>query len=806
VANGSFMADTNTKPPVKDAETGVHLEINGQPMTAAKGEMIMSVADRHNIRIPRFCYHKKLSIAANCRMCLVEVEKAPKPVPACAFPVTEGMKVFTRSRKAIDAQKGTMEFLLINHPLDCPVCDQGGECELQDVAMGYGEDVSRYTEAKRVIKDKNLGPLIASDMTRCIHCTRCVRFGEEIAGVRELGATGRGEWMEIGTYIEKTLVSELSGNVIDVCPVGALTAKPSRFTARAWELIQHALIAPHDSIGSHIYVHEQRGRAMRVVPRECEAINETWISDRDRFSYQALSSKNRLLKPQLKRGGVWQEVDWEIALQAVAEGLRRFAPEEFGFLAAPHATLEELYLLQKIARGVGCASIDHRLRQSDFSDQERAPLFPWLGQNIEDLERLDAALLIGSNVRKEQPIAAHRLRKAALKGARVAAVNPRDFGFNFPLTENLVCDPAGIVRALAGIAQAALRSADAAAPAPLRGLLADVEPNPREQTVATDLLKAARKSVLLGNIAVAHPQYAILRALASVIAQQTGSCFGYLPEAANTAGAWLTGAVPHRLPGGRAPREAGLHARAMLEEPRKGYVLFGVEPEFDCDDPATAHAAMKSAAFIAVFSPFAGEAAREYADVLLPIAGFAETAGTFVNLEGRWQSWRQACTPPDETRPGWKVLRVLGNTLRLDGFSQVAAEQVREELWRCFSPDTQFDNGLLLEETLSMPPAPAGLTRASSVPIYALDATLRRAAALQATPDARAAACYLHPLQAEKLGLKDAERVLVRQHGEAALPLVLDEGVAMNCAWIPSALDGVKTLGPAFGPVELERA
>ncbi len=791
------------------SETEVNLEINGRAVAGRKGETIISVADRYDIRIPRFCYHKKLSIAANCRMCLVEVEKAPKPVPACAFPVVDGMKVHTCSPKAIDAQKGTMEFLLINHPLDCPICDQGGECELQDVAMGYGADVSRYTEAKRVVKDKNIGSLISTDMTRCIHCTRCVRFGEEVAGVRELGAVGRGENMEIGTYVEKTLTSEMSGNVIDVCPVGALNARPSRFTARAWEMIQHALIAPHDSIGSHIYMHTLRGRAMRVVPREKESINETWLADRDRFSYQGLHSKDRLLMPLVKRNGRWQATDWDGALLALAEGLRRYAPDDLGVLAAPSATLEELYLLQKLTRSLGCNNIDHRLRQSDFSDQARAPLFPWLGQTIEDLERLGAALLIGSNIRKDQPIAAHRLRKAALAGAQIMAVNPRDFQFHFPLVEQVMGDRTAMLRALAGITKAVLDRASFEAPAPLQELLSGIKPDERESTIAESFFAASDpKAVLLGNLAACHPQLALLRALAFVIAQCTGSRLGYLPEAANAVGAWLAGVVPHRLPAGQPVGQPGLHARAMLREPRKAYLLFGVEPEYDCDDPATAREAVDQAEIVAVFTPLASETMHAYADVLLPVGCFAETAGTFVNLEGRWQSWRAACKLPGETRPGWKALRVLGNRLNLDGFDQTSAEQVRDQLWASFPQDLRFDNALVLKEILRMPPQAQGLTRAGGAPIYAIDGLVRRAEALQATTDAGPAACYLHPRQAMLVGVAAAAQVLVRQGGRhaAILPLILDEGVPMNCAWIPSGLEAVRGLGSSFGSIKLEAA
>ncbi len=540
----------------------VSLEINGIPLQARKGAMIIEVADEADIDIPRFCYHKKLSIAANCRMCLVQVEKAPKALPACATPVAEGMKVFTRSPEALTAQKATMEFLLINHPLDCPICDQGGECELQDIAMGYGEDVSRYTESKRVVKDKNIGPLISTDMTRCIHCTRCVRFGAEIAGMRELGATGRGEFMEIGTYVEKALSSELSGNIIDLCPVGALNAKPSRMAARAWELIQHASVAPHDAIGSNLYLHTLRGRVVRAVPREREGINETWISDRDRFSYQGLYSADRFDSPKLKVAEDWDVVDWDSALTQISERLREYASEEVGVLVGANATLEEMYLLQKLMRGIGVHNIDHRLRQADYSDQARAPLFPWLGQLIADLESLDALLLVGSNIRKEQPIAAHRLRKASLKGAKLMAVNPRDFEFVFALSDKLIVQPLAMVEALAGIAKASLHLASVEIPQALEAVLAGVEVAPTHERMAEQLRAAKRASILLGPMVENHPYFSQLRVLASVIAEHTGACLGYLPLAANSAGAWLAGVLPHRLPAGQKDTNPGLDAQS----------------------------------------------------------------------------------------------------------------------------------------------------------------------------------------------------------------------------------------------------
>lgn len=776
-------------------------------MQAPRGAMLIEVTDRADIRVPRFCYHKKLSTAANCRMCLVEVERAPKPLPACATPVNEGMKVFTRSTKALEAQKSTMEFLLINHPLDCPICDQGGECELQDVAMGYGEDVSRYTETKRVVRDKNIGPLISTDLTRCIHCTRCVRFGSEIAGIRELGATGRGEFMQIGTFVEKAVTSELSGNVIDLCPVGALTAKPSRMAARSWEMIQHASVAPHDSLGSNLYMHTLRGRVMRTVPRENESINETWLSDRDRFGYQGLYSDDRLESPMIKRDGEWHTVEWETALAAVVEGLKHVSPTEVGALVAANATLEEMYLLQKLLRGIGVHNIDHRLRQMDFRDQDQAPLFPWLGQSIEDLERVDAALLVGSNIRKEQPIAAHRLRKAALKGAAISIVNPCDFQFVFPIAEQMIATPQGMLDALIEIAAAALEVASARTPKGLVGLLKGVQPSDQARAVAEHLSKAEHASVFLGAIAIGHPEFSLLRALASAIAEKTGARFGYFAEAANTAGAWLAGAVPHRLAGGSADETPGMCAREQLETPRKSYILFGVEPEFDCENPTSAQTAVNEAEFVVVCAPFASDNTKHYADVLLPIATFAETSGTFVNAEGRWQSFTGVGSLPGEARPAWRVLRVLGNMFALDGFDYMSTEQVREEIKACIDTDKPFDNRVTIAARLRKPATPQGLMRASSPSIYAIDSLVRRATALQETADGRPAAVYINELQAKKLQLGDVSEVVVRQgSARSQLPLVINDGVPMGSVWIPTGVQGAHKLASSFGPISLEKA
>lgn len=784
------------------SEEQVNIEVNGIPLKARKGAMLIEITDAAGIQIPRFCYHKKLSVAANCRMCLVEVEKAPKPLPACATPVMEGMKVHTESPKALAAQKGTMEFLLINHPLDCPICDQGGECELQDVALGYGGNVSRFAERKRVVRDKDIGPLIATEMTRCIHCTRCVRFGEEIAGLRELGATGRGENVEIGTFVAHSVISELSGNVIDLCPVGALTAKPSRYKGRSWEYVQHASVAPHDSIGSNIFIHTLRGQVMRVAPRENEAINETWISDRDRFSYEGIYSDDRLAKPMINGA----DSSWEMALEAAAAGLKdviaRHGPASVGFLVSPTATIEEMYLAQKLARGLEVVNIDHRLRQADFSDQDMAPVFPWLGQALEDLEKVGAALLIGSNVRMEQPLAGHRLRKAALAGGQIMFVNPRDFEFRFPIAAKRIVDPAGMVEALAGVAQAVAELNKEPLPENLAGLISGA-PGETERAIAAHLANNASSTVLLGNLALAHPAFATLRALAGFVAQHTGACLGYLPEAANSAGGWLAGALPHRLSRGQLAPITGLDVRAMLESPRKAYVLLGAEPELDCWDGAAALKAMQGAELVVSISSYASAVSRAYSKIMLPAATFAETSGTYINAEGRWQSFQGASKPFGEARPAWKILRVLGNLCGISNFEYTSSEEVLAEVQSACA-QVQPDNALDFSKPL-VPFQAKTLMRVAEVPIYATDPLVRRARSLQASALARPAEVRLHPDVAQELGVAGREQVQVRQNGVAVdLPLVLDESIPRGCAWIPAGLHSSVALGPAVGPVAIQ--
>jgi NADH-quinone oxidoreductase subunit G len=716
------------------ADDTVNIEVNGVALKARKGQMIMQATDPANIYIPRFCYHDKLTVAANCRMCLVEVEKAPKPLPACATPVAEGMKVFTKSPKAVAAQRATMEFLLINHPLDCPICDQGGECELQDLALGYGRDISRFHERKRVVKDKNLGPLVSTDMTRCIHCTRCIRFGQEIQGYPQMGTTGRGENMEVGTYIEHSVDHELSANIIDLCPVGALNNKPFRYHARAWEMTQHALVSPHDAFGTNLFAHVLRGKLMRMVPRENEAINETWIADRDRFGFEGMYSPERVSQPMLRIDGTLQAVDWEVALNAAAEGLQKVRAAEgaVGFLASPMATLEEFFLLAQIARGIGSANIDHRLRQLDFRGQDNEPAFPHLGVKIADLERLEGVLVIGSNLRHEVPMLAHRLRKAAVSGgAKVAFLNPRHFAYMFPVAEYVVAD-SDLLGELSALVRAAATAANQAAPA---GVAAG-EVGDAHRALIAALMNGTRRAVLLGTLAQRHPAYAELKALSSQLAALTGASVGCITEGANAAGAYLAGAVPHREPGGAAATNQGLSARAMLESALPAYFLFGgIDPAADLAIEARA---LASAQCVVVAGTHLPENLKAVAHVVLPIGSFGETSGTFVNAEGRWQSWNGAAKLPGESRPGWKVLRVLANLLGLRGVDYDSSEEVREALKAlCNERLTPSNNGVAASSGAAVPQGEAAPAPWVDIPPYQCDVLVRGSEALSKTKDGR---------------------------------------------------------------------
>jgi len=708
-----------------------NIEIDGIKLEAEPGSMLIEAADAAGIKIPRFCYHKKLSVAANCRMCLVDVANIPKPVPACATPISDGMTVNTHSARALDAQKAVMEFLLINHPLDCPVCDQGGECELQDVAIGYGGDVSRFTEGKRIVEDRDIGPLIATDMTRCIHCTRCVRFGKEIAGIREMGETGRGEHMKIGTYIATTIDSEVSANIVDLCPVGALTAKPSRYKARAWELQQSDSISAHDCLGSNISIHTRRGQVIRVVPNDNDSINESWISDRDRFSCEALGSANRLTQPMVKEDGQWKETDWQTALNIAADGLRKVKETQgidtIGAIASPSSTTEELFLLQKLMRDMGSSNIDTRLRRTDFSAQNNDALYPSLGMDIADLEHLDATLLVGSNLRKEQPIAAVQLRKSTRDGM-IMAINPEDFDYNFKTEQNTVVDADKILAELAAVAKALAEQEGVETINAVAEL--NVEVNDSHKAIAEALNNADKAAVLFGQYACNHADFAKMAAIANAIATMSGATFGTFSDGANSAGAHLAGAIPHRGVAASAVK-AGKNITEMLSGDLKAFILHGVEPELDCNPQALK--AMENAHLVIALSAFKDGSVCDYADVILPTAAFSETSGTFVNVAGTWQSFKAAVAAKGEARPGWKIFRVLGNLLELPGFDYVSSEEVLDELQLTLdSVDSRAGDWPIADSVEGSSEV------ANACAIYQVDSLVRRANALQATSDGKA--------------------------------------------------------------------
>ena len=782
----------------------IKIEVDGKELEVRPGQMLIEVTDANDIYIPRFCYHKKLSVAANCRMCLVEVEKAPKPLPACATPVMDGMKVKTNSNYAREAQKSVMEFLLINHPLDCPICDQGGECELQDLAIGYGRDVSRYQETKRVVKDKDIGPLVQTEMTRCIHCTRCVRFGEEVAGLRELGSIGRGEQMEIGTYIEKAMVSEMSGNVIDLCPVGALTSKPFRFSARTWEMRQFEGVAPHDAVGSNLHFHVKDQRVKRVVPAENEAINEIWISDRDRFSYEGLYSDDRLLVPMIKQDNEWKEVDWETAFATVKERLTNISPDRIGALSSATASTEELYLLQGLMRGLGSANIDHRLRQIDFSDQDKAPLYLWLGVPIASLETLNAALVIGGNPRKEQPIINHRLRKAALSGAGIMMVNSVDYDLNYDLAAKAIVSPSEIVTSLAGIAKALLEQDRSGADANIEIIVDSVVIDGSHRAIASTLMAADSVAVFLGNHATAHTQFSTLRYLAGMIAKLSNADFGYLGGAANTAGAWLAGAVPHRLPAGKSVAKPGLDAHAMLQEKLDAYVLLNIEPELDCWDGHLAAEAMAAADCVVALTPYKTSAMESYADILLPIALYAENEGSYFNVEGTRQAFSAVVKPQGESRPAWKVLRVLADNLGVKGMGYNNFNEISDELIELLDElsATNLDAWRVPD---SVNGAIGGLQRVSDFPTNSIDSLVRRADALQKTIDIADGIVHINQNEARNLGLNTNGKVRAKQNGyEVELSVLIDDRLPNKTVLIQASHASGQLAGPLSGEITLE--
>ena len=770
----------------------VEIELDGKAVEVPQGSMVMHAANKLGTYVPHFCYHKKLSIAANCRMCLVEVEKAPKPLPACATPVTQGMKVFTHSAKAVEAQRSVMEFLLINHPLDCPICDQGGECQLQDLAVGYGKSNSRYDEEKRVVFHKNVGPLISmQEMTRCIHCTRCVRFGQEVAGVMELGMVNRGEHSEITTFVGQTVDSELSGNMIDLCPVGALTSKPFRYAARTWELGRKRSVSPHDSLGANTTVQTKANKVMRVVALENEAINECWISDRDRFSYEGLNSADRVTTPMVKQGGQWLETDWQSALDYVAHSLKTISaesgPEAIGALAHPISSTEELHLLQKMVRGLGSKQVETRLRQSDFA---ASPSAPWLGMPIAKINELDRVLVVGSFLRKDQPVLAARIRTASKRGLQVTRIDAGGDDWLIP-SNGIAAAPRAWLNALSEVAQAVAKAKSVSAPAGTANLAA----SPAAQKIADSLISGESVAVLLGSAAIAHQHASDLHVLAQFIAEQTGATLGFLPVGGNSVGASLVSAN-------------GAGVESVLSGERRAVILMNIEPDADLPNPAAARAALAKANTVIALSAYKSADLLEVADVILPISTFSETVSTFVNLEGRAQTVQPSIKPLGGSRPAWKVIRVLGGLLGLDGFLFNLPEEVLGEAL----PEnycTRLSNKTSATSIANVNAASVnGLERLADVNIYAGDQIVRRSSALQLTRDAkRGNQAGLNQKTFSELGLKEGDAVRVTQGSQTVdMPATLEVNLAPGAVRISAGTMASAKLGSMFGPVTVSKA
>ena len=792
----------------------VEIEIDGKALEVEYGSTIIDAADKLGIAIPRFCYHKKLSVAANCRMCLVQVEKFAKPLPACATPVADGMKIFTRSKAAVEAQKSVMEFLLINHPLDCPICDQGGECDLQDIAVAYGTSGSRYTEEKRVVFNKNIGPLISTDMTRFIQFTRCVRFLKEVGGMQELGLVGRGEHVEITAYVDKSVNSELSGNIIDLCPVGALTSKPFRYSARSWELTRRPSIAPHDGLGSHIEVHVKDNKVMRILPREKESINECWLSDRDRYSYEGLNSPDRLKVPMIKHNGSWQETDWKTALEFAAGQIKditkQHGADALGVLVSPNSTMEEGYLIKELAHGLGCDNVDYRLRQTDFRLDGKRVGTPWMGCNIQEIEELDRILLIGSNLRNEHPLLAQRFRKAVNNGAELSIVSPLDNNPLMDVAHKVIVRPNDMVNVLGQIlkAMSKLQRLSLCLPPSLENLLSNIKVRDNTQAMAESLaglggeidLVAPKVGIFVGNMALSDPRFTEMYSMAEAIGGICGAKGGILPAAANSTGMHLMGVMPNA---------GGLHAREMIEQPRKAYLLLNIEPELDCQHAALAKAAMAQAECVVALTMYKSEA-LENADVLLPITPFTETSGTFMSMEGRVQSFAAVTKPLGECRPAWKVLRVLANTLGLHGFDFDSSEQVKAAIFKGEKPSTfvwrNLNNNLKELVEIQVNIKSDGLQRIGEVPQYQSDPIVRRSAPLQKTKYNTQPMARMRAAQMAALGLVEGDTVLAKQDkGSAVLQVRLDNHVAMGCVRVTASHENSTGLGDLMGDITIEK-
>lgn len=773
----------------------VNIEVNGISMDVPKNAMIIEATDKAGINIPRFCYHSKLSIAANCRMCLVDVEKAPKPLPACATPVMDGMKVFTHSRRAIDAQHGVMEFLLINHPLDCPICDQGGECELQDQALGYGRSVSRFVERKRVVADHNIGPLVQTDLTRCIQCTRCVRFLDEIAGTSELGMMNRGDRASIGTSLEQGVDSELSGNIIDLCPVGALTNKPFRYSARAWELTAKKSVGYHDGVSSELWYHTRRGKVLRAVPRDCESRNETWLSDRDRYAHFGLNAEDRVLEPMVKIDGRWQKVGWEEGIQAATDALKQVADahggEQLGVLMSADSATEEFYLAQKLAAGLGCDNLDTRLKQQDFSDDGWRDDAVSFSAPMSNIDSADVVFLVGCNIRQEAPILSQRVRKAWRTGAKVVAVNPVDWNFNFSTSEALIAAPQNIIEQLALVAVALADSSGKELPGALRSAVNKQTPSDQHMAIAATLAAAERGTLMLGHSALSHPQAAWLRQLSAFICDASNVTLNVVTHGGNATGAAKV----------RALSAGGLNVRSMLENSLKGYLLWDIEPDFDFANPSLAAKALESAEKVVAVSSFAGADLKSCADVILPLAPLPESEGLLFSYDGQPSELNAAAKLSGEARPGWKILRRLGAHLEIESFDQVDLSAVRKDML------FELENVDYKGEAGKLPAVDSydGFCRVGEFGMYAINAICRRSEYLQQTAQGQLNFVGLSGNDASRLGLSDGQKAKVGQRdATVSLPVRICSELPEGAVWVKAGTPAVSSLGDSFGPIRVE--
>ncbi len=787
----------------------IDIQINGQTYQVLEGASIIEAADEHGIYIPRFCYHKKLSVAANCRMCLVEVANMKKPMPACSTPVSPDMVIFTQSEKALEAQRSVMEFLLINHPLDCPVCDQGGACELQDLSIGFGCSESDFGGDKRAVDKLELGPLLQTYMTRCIQCTRCIRFSRELGGLSELGMIDRGGGEKVSTYVERDLQSELSGNMIDVCPVGALTAKPSRFAGRSWEYVEHEGVAAHDCLGSNMYWHSSQHdnvetrEVMRVVPKENESINECWISDRDRFSFEGLTHESRLLSPMVKHNGTWKEASWEAALSECADKLGSLIDSNggdcLGVLAGPQTTMEEGFLLQKLTRALGSKHIDSRLREQDFSDQACRLPSPRLGCQIADLDSLDTLFFFGCDVRTQHPVLTTRINPSIEEGLSVCAMNPMDYAYTFPLTEQVVAGPSALLQQLAALVALVAKEKGESA------VISAEKPSAQTQAIAKRLLNSEKIALLMGEHALASTHASAFRSLLSQLATLVGASFGELPYGANTVGLQYVGCVPHRQADGMALAEPGLDIVGMMEQPRRAYVLCQLEPESDVLQAAKTLKTLDEAALVICLTAFESDAMRQYADIMLPVAPPSETSGQFMNIEGSIQSFQAVTVPHGDARPAWKVLRVLANFLKLDHFEYRSLEAVRNDLSVvCESEDSVCELPILK----TLPSLKENeLIRLAPWPMVRSDALVRRASSLQKTLRAEQVSALVNAAVASTHGLSDGSQVKARQgDSEIEITLRVDDRIPDQCVMIPSGLSISAGFGSAEQAVTLEKS